>query len=229
MSKKWVNQRTLVSGLLGAALVLVAQVANAGSIVGSKHDFSGTPAYGTASQICVACHAPHNNQVAIPLWNHAPTAATYTNYASPTLEVGVTSTVGAASRLCLSCHDGTIAINNFGGATGAAVLLTGTTLLGTDLSNDHPIGFAYATSFGTDGALFAATNAVTIGTGGTKTRVGTIASNLLYSGQVECSSCHDVHNTFTVPTASSGTGGVSNKLVKVTMNGSALCIACHDK
>jgi len=229
MSKKWVHQRTLVSGLLGAALVLVAQVANAGSLAGSKHDFSGVAAYGTGGQVCIACHAPHNNQVAVPLWNHAPTVATYTNYTSPTLEAGVTSTVGPASRLCLSCHDGTIAINNFGGAVGAPAFATGAALLGTNLSNDHPIGFLYATSFATDGALFAATNAVTIGTGGTKTKVGTIATNLLYGGNVECTSCHDVHNTFTVPTATSGTGGVSNKLVKVTMNGSSLCIACHDK
>ena len=44
---------------------------------------------------------------------------------------------------------------------------------------------------------------------------------MLYGGKLECSSCHDVHNTFTAD------GGAM--LVKVTQAGSAICLACHDK
>jgi predicted CXXCH cytochrome family protein len=43
---------------------------------------------------------------------------------------------------------------------------------------------------------------------------------MLYTDQVECASCHDVHNTFTATT---------DKLVKITRAGSAICLACHIK
>ena len=66
-----------------------------GSIVGSKHDFSGVAAYGSNTQVCVFCHAPHNSVVASQLWNHAPTAATFTLYMLP---------AQAQENLCLKCH-----------------------------------------------------------------------------------------------------------------------------
>ena len=62
----------------------------------------------------------------------------------------------------------------------------------------------------------------TIGTTG-QTRTGNVAAVLLYNNKLECSSCHDVHNTFTV-------GSVGSGLVKVSSSGSAgLCFACHNK
>jgi predicted CXXCH cytochrome family protein len=61
----------------------------------------------------------------------------------------------------------------------------------------------------------------TIGSGA-QTRTGTVASVLLYGGKLECDSCHDVHNTFTVGAAGSG-------LVKVDPAGSQICFACHNK
>jgi predicted CXXCH cytochrome family protein len=171
----------------------------------------------------VACHAPHNTAVLAeaPLWNHALNAsATYTVYTSSTLNAA-TGQPGAVSKLCLSCHDGALAVNSFGGTTGTT-FLKGTLNLGKDLSNDHPIGFTYdATLVTNDGALHAVTSPLTIGLGGSKTRGGTISSNMLYAGKVECASCHDVHNTFTDPT--------SGYLLKVSMQGSALCTTCHDK
>jgi predicted CXXCH cytochrome family protein len=130
-----------------------------------------------------------------------------------------TAQPGSTSKLCLSCHDGTVAVNSFGGTTGTT-FLSGGDNLGTALTNDHPIGFTYDAALVTaDGALQPITTAVTIGSG-TKTKVGTIASNLLYAGKMECASCHDVHNTFTA---------ASGKLVKVSMASSALCTTCHAK
>jgi len=43
---------------------------------------------------------------------------------------------------------------------------------------------------------------------------------------VECSSCHDVHNTFAVDKPANKP---SNYLLKMTMAGSQLCLACHNK
>lgn len=208
----------ILRSLLGLSLAVVGMAAGAGTIVGSAHDFAGSAWSG--GQICVACHAPHNTAVIAdaPLWNHTSSAATYTVYASSTMSA-VVGQPGSTSKLCLSCHDGTVAVNSFGGTTGNT-MLTGSKNLGTVLSNDHPIGFTYdAALVTTDGALNPITNAVTIGSG-TKTKAGTIASNMLYAGKMECASCHDVHNTFTATTG---------KLAKVSMASSALCTTCHAK
>ncbi len=215
----------VVKSLLAVSLAVVAVAASAGTIVGSKHDF-GTMT-GTGGQICIACHAPHNNAVIAnaPLWNHQINAAqTYTAYTSFSMDAlgFATATPGATSKLCLSCHDGVLALNNFGGVTTGTVNFAAGSKsnLGTDLSNDHPIGIVYdAATIAADGALNPLANAVTIGSAG-RTKL-TSVGGLLQGTKVECASCHDVHNTFTAD------AGV--KLVKVTMTGSALCITCHNK
>ncbi len=222
----------LLKSVLGVSLAVVGMAASAGTIVGSKHDFSGQ-SWTVNGQLCVACHAPHNTALGLTaLWNHALSAASYTMYNtafSSTVQGTVDAQPGATSKLCLSCHDGTISVNSFGGVTGA-VAIAASANLGINLTNDHPISLVYdGTLVTNDGALFPITKAVTIGTGGTKTRTGTVSSELLYNTKIECASCHDVHNTFTVPFATAGTSGSTNKLVKVSMVGSALCLTCHDK
>lgn len=214
-----------------SALAVAGVVANAGVITGSKHDLSGNA--WTNGQICIVCHTPHNANPAVPLWNHAQSTATYTLYTNPATLNATTAQPTGVSKLCLSCHDGTVAVNSFGGTTGA-VTIAASANFGTDLSNDHPIAFTYNTALATtDGALWdPAVKTATIGSG-TKTKTGTLNATLLYNGSLECSSCHDVHNTFTLPAGTtagtSGTGATSNKLVKVSMFGSALCLTCHDK
>ncbi|UCF93513.1 MAG: hypothetical protein JSW39_04945, partial [Desulfobacterales bacterium] len=165
-----------------SALALVAgfsAVALAG-IQGSAHDFSG---FGFAGgQICLPCHTPHNAESdAAPLWNHELSVATYNLYSSPSLDAAVGQPTGA-SKLCLSCHDGTVAVDSFGGdsgtifisAFGADVDLT------TDLSNDHPISFTYDNALATtDPGLFDPTaKTVTIGQGAF-TRTGPISDVML--------------------------------------------------
>jgi len=217
----------LVAAILFFALGTQSALAAIGSIIGSKHDFSangGSPFAGTSIQVCVYCHAPHAATTSTPLWNHTSSAATYTMYTSPTLNATVGSAPGNVSKLCLSCHDGTVAIDSFG-AVGNATSLnkfgpTSPQNIGTNLSNDHPIGFAYdATLVANDpGLRDPATTSVTIGSG----NAGTIATKMLIAGQVECASCHDVHNS------TSGTA-VQAKLLRITSDGSALCVACHKK
>lgn len=205
----------IYKGLLGAVVAVASLAASAGTIVGSAHDFSGTA--WSSGQTCVGCHAPHNTATLAdaPLWNHTLSTATYTVYASSTMNA-VVGQPGSTSKLCLSCHDGTVAVNSFGGVTGTT-FLTGADNFGTALGNDHPIGMTYDAALVTaDGALQPITTAVTIGAVG-KQKVGTIASNMLYGGKMECASCHDVHNTFTA----------STKLVKTAA--ATLCTTCHAK
>lgn len=202
-----------------AALLLGAGAVAAATITGSAHDF--TSQGWAAGQVCLPCHTPHKANTSVadaPLWNHALSTAVYTLYSSPTLNATLAQP-GGGSKLCLSCHDGTVAINSFGGTTGTSFIGAGDKI-GPDMRGEHPIGFTYDAALSTaDGALKnPATVTVTIGSG-TTTKTGTIAATMLFGGKMECASCHDVHNTFT-------NGG---KLLKVASAGSAICIACHSK
>lgn len=209
------------------ALGAVPGTASAGTIVGSPHDFSGQGWSG--GEICIACHTPHNAVTGVsgaPLWNHALATTTYTVYSSPTLDAGTPGQPGASSKLCLSCHDGTVAIDSFGGNVGT-LFMTGSDAVGSggNLADDHPISITYNSTLATtDPGLFdPAVKTVTIGQGGTRTRTGTVADVMLIGGQLQCASCHDVHNTFTVP------GSNGDPLLKVSRAGSTICLTCHNK
>jgi predicted CXXCH cytochrome family protein len=118
----------------------------------------------------------------------------------------------ASSKLCLSCHDGTVALENFGGTTTGTHFISGAALLGTDLRNDHPVSFTY------DAALASADGGLKNPTTTPSGMGGTITANMLFSGKMQCASCHDVHNS----------GGQPDLLVK-SNNASALCLTCHSK
>ena len=180
-------------------------------ITGSAHDFSGET-WNPSGEICITCHTPHDADASnTPLWNHEVTVATFTIYSSTTLDA-TTGQPDGASKLCLSCHDGTVALDNFGGNTTGTNFATGNELIGTDLSDDHPVSFTYdATLASTDGELKDPTTANS-GLG------STIDADLLKAHKMECASCHDVHNG----------SGVSKLLVK-SNSGSALCLTCHSK
>jgi len=180
------------------------------SIAGSEHDFSDATSFGDG-EICKACHTPHKADTTVtvaPLWNHEVTGSTFTLYTSGTLNASMGQPDGV-SKLCLSCHDGTTALDSFGGATGS-VMMTGDAKLGTDLANDHPISFTYDAALVTaDGGLNATTANSGLG--------GTIGDDMLKSGKVQCSSCHDAHDNTNAPF-----------LVKAN-TASALCLTCHNK
>jgi predicted CXXCH cytochrome family protein len=152
--------------------------ASAQLITNSKHDLSSTSTGGNSfsgtGEICVFCHTPHGSDAtaAVPLWNRSLTGlATYTTYdqlGTSTLN-GTILPVGSASIACLSCHDGSTALNTVSntpgtGSTAMAGTWTGTlttgkisgafTNLSGDLKNDHPIGVQYGG--GPNGAIPAA-------------------------------------------------------------------------
>ncbi|MBE0474675.1 cytochrome c3 family protein [Rhodoferax sp.] len=172
----------LVAGLLAWAPAARADIAN------TRHNLtpsgSGTFKAPEATGLCVFCHTPHNANASRALWNRAFSAATYTLYTSSTLKAVPTQPTGS-SRLCLSCHDGTMAMGNLlrppGGVQPTLGKLTGAGLIGTDLSNDHPISFTYDSQLAIDrGELVdpqGAPNALHLDAG----------------GQVQCTSCHDAH------------------------------------
>ena len=119
--------------LLSAHLVLLAglvsvspvQAAITADIANTKHNFSasvlpvipsispGREASATSeSQICAFCHTPHGatDEPKAPLWNRQlNNSGGYTVYDSTSLESPIPQP-GGKSKLCLSCHDGTIAL-----------------------------------------------------------------------------------------------------------------------
>jgi predicted CXXCH cytochrome family protein len=220
------------------SLLLIIAVIGSAQIRNSKHDLSfGSTTTGpktttsTYTEVCVFCHTPHSTQSSSLLWNRTASSASYAVYSSPTMEQTV-SQPGAVSKNCLSCHDGTITlasvVNNPGSGAGTAPVFTapgkidttGYTGLGTNLTNDHPIGFVYNTSRLTDADLRIETVAGTKVTvnATSPTRSLTLYGTTAASATLECGSCHDPH----------GVTGVSTFL-RVSNSNSELCFTCHVK
>ena len=197
---------------ISAFLMLAAGLAGA-QITGSLHDFSTSGwADGT---ICLPCHTTHNGQTGFvaPLWNHEVTTATFTMYSSPTLDGAIDPQPADVSKACLSCHDGTVALENFGTQTGGTTFITGGALIGTDLSNDHPISVTYSpgTGAGQDSELNPTSSIYADGQ----------IADYLFAGKVECATCHDVHN--------GGAVGANPSLLVEDPTGSTICLRCHAK
>lgn len=199
--------------VLLAVAMLVTSPSGFAQISGTQHDFSAD-AWNTTGEICVTCHAPHNNLPSVtgaPMWNHEESVQTYTLYGGGATLEGTTVTQPAGTtKLCLSCHDGSVALENFGGTTTGTNFIPGTANVTTDLSDDHPVSVDY---LGTAVGLFDQTTSSGIPGG------STIGADMLFAGKVECASCHDVHNE----------GGLGTYLLKKTNAGSALCMTCHNK
>lgn len=189
-------------------------------ITGTPHDLSGDFT-GSTDEICIFCHTPHNAKAIPtdynPLWNmDTPLSAGYIPYASSTFMDGgttISDPLVGPSRLCMSCHDGTIAIDNAVNATSTDYIQifnpSTTALLGTDLSNDHPIGFDYVAAQALDLELYPASTAY----------AGGLISDFLFGDVMTCASCHDVHEE----------NGVGGMFLLVDNNASALCLSCHIK
>jgi predicted CXXCH cytochrome family protein len=125
------------------------------------------------------------------------------------------------SLICLSCHDGTIAVNSLnnvpgpGGAgtygTPGGAGLDGVGRLsssshayvGTDLSDDHPVGITYDSTQDTN---------FQPKTGNGQSYPDKLLSDGLY---VECTSCHNPHDDT-----------YSDFLIESNAS-SALCLRCH--
>ena len=181
-----------------------------GAIQGSAHDFS---VLGWANgEICLPCHTPHNADTTVtdaPLWNHQLTTATFTLYSSPTMDSTPEQPRGA-SKICLSCHDGTIAMDSYGNNSGVN-FITGDANLGIDLSDDHPISiyWSHQTELNTSAACIRCHNP-------SPTDFNPILP--LFDRYIECPTCHDPHNTSNNP-----------RLLRKPLLNSEVCFHCHDK
>ena len=167
----------------------IATIALAGLAMMWVQTAQAHPEYG-----CGSCHVPHNaagDNSEVPLWNPAHVTTTLTdNYTASQTTTATMEAPNGASALCLSCHDGTYSHvdseHSFGEGLRTGVDEDGD---GNDdaygmgsLANTHPISFVY------DAALASAD--------GELVDPATLATDVLDgNSRMQCSSCHDVHNT----------------------------------
>jgi len=204
-----------ISPASAATTASVITTSSTGGVVNSPHDLGvGGPGSIKAKSergVCIFCHTPHGGTPKTPLWNHHTTSAKYIPYSSSTMIAKVGQPNGA-SALCLSCHDGTVALGMLANGRGAnvismqhslTVMPSGASNLGTNLSQDHPISFTYNSALAANQGKLCDPSALT----------GQV--RLDRNSQVQCTSCHDPHND-----------QFGNFLV-MNNAGSALCTTCH--
>lgn len=218
------------TALLVAGLIAVATVASAATIKNTKHDLSfgaggGGQKSTSTTEICVFCHTPHNPKVDVPLWNRTnPDATGWTMYDSPTLTTSASDKlvdgefdVTSISLFCLSCHDGTTALGAMHNVPSTGIdalpaISAAYAKIGggaKNLANDHPVGFDYAAAQVQDTGLVLKATAE-----------GTLGGNAFFGAtgnNIECASCHKVHDPTNAP------------FLRIANTGSALCLACHAK
>ena len=190
---------------LGAAMAN-AQIAN------SRHNFSSMG--WSDGEICKPCHTPHFAVEGMPrLWNHALTTATYQMHEGTGTAV---DNFDVTSRMCLSCHDGTVALDSFGGREGTN-FIEPLGNLGTNLLDDHPVGSdgVYPTEPST--RFNPAVNG-RVGSGTNTVRLREWNDNGTVRLVVGCTTCHNPHNRGNFP-----------HMTVVTNSASNLCLICHIK
>lgn len=220
-----------LSAALAAAQATFPPTPGAG-VLYSHHNFAfagwNRPETGKPNEACGVCHIPHveNRPEARTsqtlLWGRELQTRSYVMYTSPTLQGITDSQPSGTSRMCLACHDGTVALELFHTAS------SGTTVFpawhrqvipgrrNLDFGSDHPISITYPSN---DAALRPVTAPFGLVAG------QTIADHL-EGGKVQCVTCHDIHNR-EVPTQQ----GESYLRMTVSdpANPSAICFACHAK
>ncbi len=194
--------------LAAALLATTASATGAGHVAGSKHDLSasGPGPYRATSEKdpCIFCHVSH--QAGPGLDNRPDPGRGHVPYGSSTLSSKPGAPTGA-SRICLSCHDGTIApghtrVRDIPMVSGnAPIAKERRSSLGTDLRGTHPISFRPAVGSRTSSPP--KHDPVRLDAG----------------GEIQCTSCHDPHVEWRDQE-------VGKFLVKLSGD-SALCLSCH--
>lgn len=216
------NRRILF--FIGVAFLVLPSVVRAKEgIVNTRHNLSYTgpgevkalPGADPLGRICIFCHTPHNSVPRTPLWNKSIEPVSYVLYTSTTMGAAPSQPTGP-SRLCLSCHDGTLALGAVlrptGGIATAGQIGPGrSSYLGTLLSGDHPFSFSYFDSLTNPLAGLSPT----------------LPTGLLFytNGFIHCSTCHDAHED--AYKSADKDGRLTGKFLTAENRHSALCMKCH--
>jgi predicted CXXCH cytochrome family protein len=174
------------------AVCLTATAALASDISSTKHNLSvsgpGTVKASTETRVCIFCHTPHSASSSAQLWNRNESSAGYTPYSTTTLNASPGAPTGS-SRLCLSCHDGEVALGevisesgDISMTSGITEMPAGSTNLGVSLMDDHPVSFQFTSALAVaDGQLI-----------DPATLSGAV--QLDDNSEIQCMTCHDPHD-----------------------------------
>src|SRR5678815_4935901 len=191
--------------LLMSAGMAWAQTKNTPYIEQTAHNFAAGGFGWADNEICKPCHTPHNavaEDVSGAIWSHTLSQASYTLAGGVTL--AQEDALDPYSRLCMSCHDGTVALDAFVGGSATSFLgPANKNYIGTDLSNDHPVGNEAVyplsntsgsfqnTVAGRGGAPAVGTSVPAQGKGQLPLRKATNGTDYV----VSCGTCHNPHGT----------------------------------
>lgn len=163
------------------------------------HDFSKLT--GRDEDTCSACHVPHVQIGDEDLSNKGAGDLFKIARQRPALATG-RYTPGPTSMICLTCHNGSVAVSTVGTAHAMRGGSEGAWSPSFAM-RDHPIGVPYPDR--QKGFRL-------------KARVEAAGKIKLPEGRVECISCHDQHQEEDWP-----------HLLVMSNKRSALCLSCHEK
>jgi predicted CXXCH cytochrome family protein len=213
------RQRRWSSVVASAALLLGALRAGPASaeLRSSAHDFS---APGQDGLVCAGCHTPHSTKPGELAWSSArPTnfhwGDAFKTSGGTTLPTNINTWTGP-TKMCLTCHDGTIDARSFSSPRGPHVFS-----LGGDLKGNHPVAipYPYSRAKNTYNGITTGDQALRSGWVATPQDVKLYADPAgpaPYNHGIECTSCHDPHGTENV------------KFLRASM-AQGLCFRCHAK
>ena len=191
-----------------------AQSIKVSDLLNSSHNLSAGgpgPVTSIESRPCVICHISHKGYTdTFYLWNHQRTSSSFLAYQSPTLNASPGNPAAGPSKLCLSCHDGTVALGQTValGLVPTSGSMSSGAITGVDFGRHHPVGIRPVD----DGQLYAGLSQTPATTADASVR---LRSNL-----IECVTCHDPH--------SENIDVTRGRFLVRSNQASAICLACHD-
>lgn len=143
-------------------------------------------------QICIFCHIPHGASQNRGLWSRQISTQTFGHYTASAMRItsdlkGVSdyNDPNGSSRLCLGCHDGVTALGAV--RRGDIAITNGPAMSGTNVfdrtkitNSHHPVSFSYSQ---VQAAL------------GYKALEPNGNVKLDHQGRMQCTTCHDPHQT----------------------------------
>jgi len=174
-------------------------------------------------EVCVYCHTPHGGNSSYALWNRRTPSGPYRIYDDGTDMIQDSQPTGN-SLACLSCHDGTIGLDDIlnapntylgpgaarttidecegchsGGNPDGGIDWEGV-WLDTDFRKQHPFSITYDPS---------------LDPGFRPAAVVEAAGLKLYDNKIQCMTCHDPHTQRFQP------------FLRMSNSGGSLCTVCH--
>jgi predicted CXXCH cytochrome family protein len=213
------------------ALAIALTAGSAMAAVGTtKHNMAAFSGYnqntnvlatgGAGGDVCLYCHCAHTPSTvstAAPLWNRTnPATGSYQTYVSNTISKNITSAgVDTVSLACLSCHDGSVAVNvvvKYGGQIGAgapkfissAAGADPNKAIGPNLGNDHPISLTWNPAANPSAGLSA-----------TPFPAPFVSYTVAGQQMLTCGSCHEPHGT------------TNSYFLRANPTSGSFCATCH--